>query len=143
MKLEPSASLDQLARRVIGAAIEVHRHLGPGFLESIYETALLHELEANGIHAQTQLAIKVPYKSIVAGESRVDLLVEEQLVVELKAVEALTTAHSAQVLSYLRATGCHLGLLINFNTPLLRDGVRRIILDTDRVLARIRFPETP
>ena len=125
---EPSTEIDQLARAVIGAAIEVHRVLGPGFLESIYEEALCIELESRGIPFARQVPVAVDYKGRKIGESRLDLLVGESLIVELKAVEALAPIHSAQVISYLKATRRHLGLLINFNVPVLREGLKRIVL---------------
>ena len=129
-KVEPSGALDQLARAVISAAIEVHRMLGPGFLESVYEEALCVELALRGIHFLRQVLVAVDYKGHSVGESRLDLLIEGTLVVELKAVDALAPVHSAQMISYLRATGHHLGLLINFNVPLLKDGVKRIVLSS-------------
>mgnify|MGYP001074191660 CR=1 FL=1 len=124
---EPDADVDELARRVIGAAIEVHRHLGPGFLESVYEEALCVELELRQIPFDRQRSISVDYKGRSVGQGRLDLLVGDKLLVELKAVDRLAPIHNAQVISYLKATRMHLGLLINFNVPLLKDGVRRII----------------
>ena len=104
--------------------------LGPGFLESVYEEALCVELALRGIHFLRQVLVAVDYKGHPVGESRLDLLIEGTLVVELKAVDALAPVHSAQMISYLRATGHHLGLLINFNVPLLKDGVKRIVLSS-------------
>ena len=127
-KIEPSRRLDRLARTVIGAAIEVHRHLGPGYLEGVYEEALVVELGLRGVLFERQKPIAVTYKGHNVGEGRVDLLVGDELLVELKAVEALAPIHKAQLLSYLKATGCHLGLLINFNVPVLRAGVQRVVL---------------
>ena len=124
---EPSERLDALAREVIGAAIEVHRILGPGFLESVYEEALCIELQLRGIPFMRQVPIAVGYKGRSVGGSRLDLLVGEALVVELKTVDAIAPIHTAQALSYLKATGCRLGLLINFNTHVLKDGVKRVI----------------
>jgi GxxExxY protein len=128
MRREPSQELDRLARAVIGAAIEVHRALGPGFLESVYEEALCVELELLGIPFARQQPVSVNYKGRAIGEGRIDLLVGGILIVELKAVEELASIHSAQVISYLKMTGHHLGLLINFNVPVLKDGIKRIIL---------------
>ena len=125
---EPGAELDQLAHGVIGAAIEVHRLLGPGFLESVYEEALCVELKLRGIPFTRQAALGVDYKGHAVGEGRLDLLVGDALVVELKAVDALAPIHSAQLLSYLKATGYQLGLLINFNVPVLRNGIKRVVL---------------
>lgn len=125
---EPSPKLDQLTHEVIGAAIEVHRTLGPGYLESVYEEALAIELALRGIPFTRQVVIAVDYKGHSVGESRLDLLVGGQLVTELKAVEALAPIHSAQVISYLKTTGHLLGLLINFNVCCLKDGVKRVVL---------------
>jgi GxxExxY protein len=120
--------LDHLAKRVIGAAIEVHRVLVPGFLESIYEEALSIGLSTRQLRFARQVAIDLQYKGRQVGEGRLDLLIENQLVVELKAVDTLAPIHTAQVLSYLKATNRSLGLLINFNVPMLRDGIRRVVL---------------
>lgn len=125
---EPDKHLDQLAHNVIGAAIDVHRETGPGFLESIYEATLCHELELRGIPHVPQAAIQVSYKGYELGENRIDILVANRLIVELKAVEKLDDIHYAQVKSYLRATHLPLGLLINFNVKLLKDGISRIVL---------------
>ena len=125
---EPSPELDRLTHEVIGAAIEVHRTLGPGYLESVYEEALAIELELRKISFTRQVVIAVDYKGHSVGESRLDFLVGGQLVTELKAVEALAPIHSAQVISYLKTTGHPLGLLINFNVCFLKDGVKRVVL---------------
>ena len=126
-KVEPSKRLDRLARAVVGAALEVHRHLGAGYLESVYEEALAVELSLRNIPYVRQKAFGVSYKEHEIGEGRLDLLVGDELLVELKAVEALAPIHKAQVISYLKATDLHLGLLINFNVPVLRDGIQRIV----------------
>ena len=125
---EPDQSLDQLAHAVIGAAIDVHREIGPGFLESVYQNALCHELDLRHIKYVSQAPVSVTYKGHPVGEGRIDILVENRLIVELKAVEAYEAIHHAQVISYLKATHLSLGLLINFNLPVLKDGVRRVIL---------------
>ena len=125
---EPSDALNILSNRVIGAALEVHRVLGPGFVEAVYEDALAVELELRGIRHAVQQQVAVAYKGRQVGQSRMDILVADSLVVELKAVEVLLPIHTAQLLSYLKTTGHKLGLLINFNVPLLRDGIRRVIL---------------
>jgi GxxExxY protein len=127
-EVEPDEELDRLAYAVIGAALEVHRVLGPGFLESVYEQALQIELGLRGIPFTPQQVIAVGYKGRQIGEGRMDLLVGNCLVLELKAVEALLPVHSMQLHSYMKATGHKLGLLINFNVPLLRDGIKRVIL---------------
>jgi len=120
--------VEELAHSVIGAALEVHRVLGPGYIEVVYEQALCVELELRAIPFVRQPVIQVGYKGKVVGEGRLDLLVGNSLVVELKAVDALTQIHSAQVVSYLKATRRPLGLLINFNVPLLKaGGIKRVI----------------
>jgi len=126
--VEPSPRADQRARQVIGAAIEVHRHLGPGFLESVYEEALARELRYREVPFRRQLPIGVSYKGELIGEARLDLLVDECLIVEVKAVDQLAPIHKAQVISYLRATTLQLGLLLNFNVPQLLQGMKRIVL---------------
>lgn len=124
---EPSKTVDELAHAVIGAAIEVHRTLGPGFLESVYEEALCVELRLRSIPFAHQYPVAVDYKGHSVGEGRLDLLVGNELVVELKTVDSLAPIHEAQVISYLKTTGCHLGLLINFNSVLLKDGIKRVV----------------
>ena len=128
MRREPDSATDTLAREVIGAAIEVRKALGPGYLESVYEEALCIELRLRGIDFEQQYDVSVSYKGHPVGNGRIDILVKECLIVELKAVEALMPIHKAQVISYLRATKCTLGLLINFNVPVLRNGIQRVIL---------------
>ena len=127
-RVEPDEKTDALAHAVIGAAIEVHRALGPGFLEEVYANALAIELRLRGIPFELQKRVRVDYKDHVVGEGRLDFLVGACLVVELKAVQALAAIHTAQVISYLKATGQTLGLLINFNVALLKDGIRRVVL---------------
>jgi GxxExxY protein len=126
--MEPDQEVDALAKSVIGAAIDVHRELGPGYQESIYEHALAFELKQKGVKFESQKSFAVRYKEQSVGEGRIDFLIDGKLVVELKAVEKLLPVHKAQVISYLKATGCQLGLLINFNENLLRNGVQRIVL---------------
>ncbi len=117
----------ELSHRIIGAAIEVHRHLGPGQLESVYERALAQELAFREIPHRTQVPITVHYKGCPVGEFVADLIVDDKIVVELKAATAILPVHVAQTLSYLDATGLRIGLLINFNVPVLWRGVRRLI----------------
>lgn len=124
---EPDAALDEWAHAVIGAAIEVHRELGPGYLESVYEEALGVELGLRNIPFVRQRPFAVTYKGKPVGEGRLDLLVDDSLVVELKTVESLLPIHKAQTLSYLKALDLHLALLINFKVPVLRDGIQRIV----------------
>jgi GxxExxY protein len=125
---EPSPTEDALAHQVIGAALEVHRLLGPGYLEAVYENALCLELELRDIPFVRQHTVPVYYKTQSVGEGRLDLLVGGILVVELKAVEMLMPVHSVQLHSYLKATNLKLGLLINFNVSLLKTGIKRVIL---------------
>lgn len=125
---EPSEEVDKLAYRVIGAAIEVHRVLGPGFLESVYQQALGVELHLRQIPFMPQAMVAVNYKGASVGEGKLDFLVGNSLIVELKAVENLAPIHSAQVISYLKMTGHQIGLLINFNVPILKQGIKRIVL---------------
>jgi GxxExxY protein len=125
---EPDSELDRLAHQVIGAAIEVHRQLGPGLLEGVYERALGIEFELRGIPFQRQPGVGITYKGRPVGKGTLDLLVGERLIVELKAVEKLAPIHSAQMISYLRMTNRVLGLLINFNVPVLKEGIKRVVL---------------
>jgi GxxExxY protein len=124
---EPDQQLDELAHAVIGAALEVHRVLGPGLLEAVYEEALCVELSSRRIPFVRQHSFRVEYRGSVVGEGRVDLLVDAALVVEIEAVSALNDVFLAQTLSYLKALDLQLGLLINFNEKLLRDGIRRVV----------------
>jgi GxxExxY protein len=119
---------DEIARKIIGAAIEVHRWLGPGFLEKVYETALCHELWLCGVAFERQQEILVPYKDIQIGGQRLDLVVEARIIVELKCVDEFAPFHQAKLISYLKAADLRLGLLINFKTSVLRDGVKRIVV---------------
>lgn len=125
---EPTIAMNQLTGRIIGAAMEVHKTLGPGLLESAYETCLEYELNAQGFRVERQKALPVVYKDIKLDQGyRIDLLVNNMVIVELKAVDALTDVHKAQVRSYLRFSGCQVGLLLNFNVMLLKQGLHRII----------------
>ncbi len=120
---------DKLSSEVIGAAIEVHRHKGPGLIESIYERCMLRELELRSIPATTQKLIRVEYKGLIFDEPlRFDLLVDECLLVELKAVETLHLSSKAQLFSYMRLLNIPIGLLINFHEPVLKNGISRMIL---------------
>ena len=125
---EPETRVDALALATLDAAFEVHRRLGPGFLEAVYEQALAIELGLRGIPFERQLVIAMKYKGHSVGEARLDLLVARELIVEIKAVEQLAPVHMAQVISYLRATALPLALLITFNVAQLRLGVRRVVL---------------
>jgi GxxExxY protein len=128
VRTEPGAEVDSLANAVIGAAIEVHRTLGPGYSELVYEEALCVELRLRDIPFVRQAPVAVQYKGYEVGEGRLDLLVGRLLIVELKVVEALGPVHSAQMLSYLKATALELGLLINFSVSVLKNGIKRIVL---------------
>ena len=120
---------DPLTHAVIGAAIEVHRELGPGLLESVYEVCLSWELNQRGIAHVRQAPLPVLYKgNQLDADFRIDIYVPELLVVELKAVEKLIPVHEAQLLTYLRLTRIRVGLLINFNVPVLKDGIKRMVL---------------
>ena len=125
---DEKARLDGITERIIGCAIEVHRTLGPGFPESFYEKALCFELGQRCIRFARQVAMGVEYRGERVGELRLDLLVEDAVVVEVKAVERFDPIHGAQLLSYLKATGRHVGLLINFNVRVLKAGIRRVAL---------------
>jgi GxxExxY protein len=124
-----SARKDPLSAKVIGAAIDVHRALGPGLLESAYSECLAHELSLRQLQYKREFSVPVRYKSVLLDCGyRLDFLIEDQLVLELKAVETLEGVHDAQLLTYLRLTGKRTGLIINFNVEMLRDGIRRRVL---------------
>lgn len=123
---EPDERLRAITNRVIGAYIAVHRQLGAGYGESIYQRALAIELRFRGVGFAEQVPVTICYRGEPVGEQRLDFLVEGSVIVEIKAVEQLSSLHVAQVVSYLRATEKPLGLLINFNVRLLKDGIRRI-----------------
>jgi len=125
---EPSKRVDDLARQVIGAAIEVHRILGPGFLESVYEEALAIEFTLRDIPFERQKPIVLLYKDEPVGDSRLDFLVGQELVVERKANEVVQPIHPAKVINYLKMTGLDLGLIINFHVEQLKDGIKRIVV---------------
>lgn len=121
------AEVEDTLFRVIGAAIEVHRHLGPGYLESIYHRALCVELRLRGIAFEVERRIDIVYKGESLHGQKLDLIVESLVVVEVKAVSQPEEIHGSQVVSYLRATGLRAGLLINFNATVLKAGIRRIV----------------
>ncbi|HUJ21768.1 MAG TPA: GxxExxY protein [Bryobacteraceae bacterium] len=119
---------DQVTDQIIGAAIELHRLLGPGLLESAYEECLCYELSLRGLGFQRQVSLPVTYKGVrLACGYKMDLVVEDLVIVELKTVESLQRVHAAQLLSYLRLSGKSVGLLINFNAPILKSGLKRIV----------------
>jgi len=122
--------VNELTHEIIGAAIEVHRSLGPGLLESAYQACLCRELSLRGIGFQTELSLPVHYKGVrLDCGYRIDVLVAELVVVEIKTVEAIAPVHDAQLLTYLRLGGWKVGLLINFNVAVLKDGIHRRILN--------------
>ena len=119
-----------LSHEIIGAAIEVHKELGPGLLESAYEFCLMKELGMRGVQAKSQIELPLYYKGEPTGKTfRVDMLVEEKILLELKSVETLHPVNEIQLVTYLKLTGIKLGLLINFNVPVLKDGIKRKIID--------------
>ena len=120
---------EALTEGIIGAAIEVHSHLGPGLLESVYEECMCQELRLRDIPFKAQVELPLRYKGRdTGGILRLDLVVADEVVVELKAVERLLSVHEAQLLTYLKLTGKHVGLMINFNVPVLRRGIMRRVL---------------
>jgi len=124
-----NAEINQLTEEVIGAAMEVHRDLGPGLLESAYQRALAHELRLRGVAFEEQKLCPIKYKDLIIDDAyRLDFLVGGLVVVELKTVDALLEIHDAQVLTYLKFTGCHIGLLLNFRSKVLTRGLRRLAL---------------
>ena len=124
--MEPDPELNRVTNAVIGAAIEVHRTLGPGHLESVYEEAMAIEMELRGVPYRRQVEFELTYKGRPVGKSRLDFLIEETVVLELKAIDQFAPIHSAKMISYLNVTGHPLGLLVNFNVPALRHGIKRI-----------------
>ena len=123
------AEVESLAKQTVDASIKVHRALGPGLLESVYETCLAHELRQRGLKVETQVVIPVVYDGVcLEAGLRLDLLINKELIVEVKAVEQMNRIFKAQVLTYLKLANLRLALLINFNVPLLRDGLERVIL---------------
>ncbi len=119
---------NEISEKVIGAAIEVHRILGPGLLEAVYEESLCHEFHLRGIHFERQKPVPIDYKGVKLGtDLRLDLLVEDKVIVDVKAKEEMTEKDSAKTLTYLRLTGMRLGLNLNFHEPRLVDGIKRIV----------------
>src|SRR5690554_6827755 len=119
---------NEISKKIIGAAIEVHKQLGPGLLESTYEVCLAYELKQQGLNIQTQVALPIVYKEVkLEAGYRIDILVENKVIIELKAVDALADIHTAQLLTYLKLKNLKLGLLINFNSVRVVDGVKRIL----------------
>ena len=128
MDISNRERLNRLTEAIIGAAIQVHRVLGPGLLESAYEACLVYEIRKRGLSVERQIPLPLIYEEVkLECGYRLDLLVERSVVVEIKSVEAISPIHEAQTLSYLRLSGCKLALLINFNVATLKDGIRRFI----------------
>jgi GxxExxY protein len=120
---------NKITETIIGAAIEVHRHLGPGLLESVYQACLAKELSITGLVFEQQKPMPVEYKGLKLDCGyRLDFLVEQIVVVELKTVESLLPVHESQLLTYLKLSGCKTGLLLNFNVPVLKNGIKRMVL---------------
>jgi GxxExxY protein len=120
--------INEITQNIIAAAIDVHRALGPGLLESAYEACLAFELRDRGLKVETQKGLPVKYRGILLDCGyRIDLFVEEEVIVELKAVEKILPIHEAQLLSYLKLADCRVGLLINFNVRILKQGIRRLV----------------
>ncbi len=123
---EQPAIQDTWSNKVIGAAIEVHKHLGPGLLESAYNTCLAHELSLQGIPFNREVPLPLNYKGVILETAyRLDFVVGEALIIEIKAIEKLEAVHQAQLLTYLRLSGKRIGLILNFNVPVLKDGILR------------------
>jgi GxxExxY protein len=126
--MRENGRLDEISHRIIGAAIEVHRHLGPGLLESAYQPCLAFELKQLGLKVEEQKPLPVVYKQVKLDCGyRLDMVVEDEIIVEIKAIEKLLPIHDAQLLSYLRLTKKRVGLLMNFHVPVLKNGLKRIV----------------
>jgi len=123
---------NEISEKIIGAAIEVHKLLGPGLLESAYEMSLERELNLRGLHVKRQVNLPLVYKDVKCDIGyRIDLLVEDKVIVEIKSVELINDVHITQMLTYLKLTKCKLGLLINFNVALLKNGIKRLVNKLD------------
>jgi len=124
----PSTQMKDISYEIIGCAYEVHRTLGPGLLESVYQKALVQELKLRGFKVKSEVDIEINYKGVnVGSDLRLDIIVNDTIIIELKSVETILPIHKKQLLTYLRLTNFQLGLLINFNTNLLKDGITRIV----------------
>ncbi len=119
---------NEIGKQIIDSAVQIHRELGPGLLESIYEIVLAHELRQRGLHVERQVPVAIKYKELKFDEGfRADLIIENKVIIELKCVENLNNAHKKQVLSYLRLTGMRLGYLLNFSEALMKNGITRTV----------------
>ncbi|MBC2596396.1 GxxExxY protein [Ruficoccus amylovorans] len=125
----PPDEYNHLSGLVVDSAFKVHTTLGPGLIESVYEACMLHELRKRGVHAESQVSLPIRYDDVTLDAGlRLDIWVERKLIVELKATESLLPVHKAQLLTYLKLSRCRLGLLINFNSALIKDGIQRLAL---------------
>lgn len=123
-----SEQLNLLSRRILSACLSVHREMGPGLLESVYELCLLKEFESNGIKAESQVSIPLIYKGFkLSKDFRIDILVEQEIILEVKSVDVLLPVHEAQLISYLKLANKRLGFLVNFNSALLKNGFKRFV----------------
>jgi GxxExxY protein len=125
--LQNPAGLNALTEKIIGCGITVHRVYGPGLLESIYHECFIVELRQVGLLVEREKKVPVTYRGVTVGRFKIDCLVEDKIVVEVKAIESLAPVHTAQLITYLKLTGCPIGLLMNFNVPILKSGVRRVL----------------
>ena len=142
MQSSPRTDLNELTRGIIAAAIEVHRHLGPGLLESAYQERVCYELSQMGLAFAREIHLPLSYKELQLDcNYRIDLLVEAEIVVELKSVEQILPLHSAQLLTYLKAAHKQVGLLINFNVPVLKNGIRRLVNNYDEAPSTLSHAE--
>lgn len=124
-----SLEIDRIANKIVDAAFQVHVNLGPGLLESVYEECLSYELSKKKMNARRQVPVPIYYDGVLlASELRLDLLIEEEIIVELKSIDVLRPIHDAQLLTYLKLTHHRLGFLINFNVPRIKDGIKRIVI---------------
>jgi len=124
-----SGEINEIAKKTVDAAYKVHMNLGPGLLENVYEECLIHELTTKGLHVESQVYVPIDYDGVRLKEGlRLDILVEKKVVIELKTVDVLMPVHKSQLLTYLKLTGHRLGLLINFNAGIFKDGIKRVIL---------------
>jgi len=132
--MSTSRELNALTDRIIGAAIEVHQEVGPWLLESAYQQCLQYLLTKRGMHVEDEYPVPLRFQELrLDAAYRLDLFVERRVIVEVKAIERFAAIHTAQMLTYLRLTGCQVGLLINFNVKVLKDGVKRVVLDFPEV----------
>jgi GxxExxY protein len=133
-KPEIAPETNQVASMIVDAAFKLHSTLGPGLLESVYESFLVHELKLRGLKVEKQVPLPITYENMTLdGGLRLDILVENRVVVELKAVESISKVHQAQLRTYLKLSGYELGILINFNVPVIKDGIQRIVFMKKKV----------